>query len=125
MKKAIEELGGILGGGAIPATSLAKGFDVPALGMSAAYLTPEQSASTGGAMPPGVVVMEVESDKPVARAGLQAGDVILTIAGKKITSEDELRQAIKKIGPGKTEFSYRRAGATKTAVVNCPDCKAE
>lgn len=125
MDKAIKELGGIFGSGAIPATSLAKGFYVPALGMQAAYFTPEQSASTFGAMPSGAVVMELESGKPVAQAGLQAGDVILTIAGKKTTSEDELRQAIKKIGPGKTEFSYRRAGATKTAVVNCPDCKVQ
>lgn len=125
MEKAIKDLGGIFGGGAIPATSLAKAFYVPALGMRAAYLTQEQSASTLGAMPAGAVIMEVESGKPVARAGLQAGDVILTIAGKKTTSEDELRQAILKIGPGKTEFSYRRAGVVKTAVVNCPDCKVD
>ena len=118
IEKAIKD---IFGGGAIAA----KEFYVSALGMRAAYLTPEQSASTLGAMPPGAVVMEVESAKPVGRAGLQAGDVILTIAGRKITSEDDLRQAIVKIGPGKTEFSYRRAGVTKTAVVNCPDCKVQ
>lgn len=124
MEKRIHDLVGSLGG-ALPATSLAKGFHVPDLGMRIAYLTPEQSASTLGAMPAGAVVMEVESGRPMAKAGVHVGDVVISIGGKKIASEDDLRQAIFKIGPGKTQYSYRRGGETKTVAVDCPNCKVE
>ena len=83
---------------------LSKGFHVPDLGMRIAFLTPEQSASTLGAMPAGAVVMEVESGRPMAKAGIHVGDVVVSIGGKKIGSEDDLRQAIFKIGPGKNSI---------------------
>jgi membrane-associated protease RseP (regulator of RpoE activity) len=124
MEKRIKDLTGMLGG-AIPATSIAKGFYVPGLGVRIAYLTPEQSASMLGAIPPGAVVMEVESGRPMARAGLQVGDLVLSIGGKKIAGENDLRQAIFKIGPGKTEYSYQRGGDTKTLMIDCPSCKVE
>jgi hypothetical protein len=124
MEKAIKDLAGAFGG-AIPATSLATGFHVPDLGFRVAFINKEQSASTLGAMPPGAVVMEVESGRPVAKAGILTKDVILTIGSKKISSEDDLRQAIRKIGPGKTEFSFRRGNDTKAVIVNCQACKAE
>jgi hypothetical protein len=124
MEKTIRELAGSLGT-AIPATSLAKGFYVPDLGVRLAFLTAEQSAATLGAMPPGAVVMEVESGRPMAHAGIHTGDVIVSVAGKKIASEDDLRQAIFKIGPGKTDYSYRRGGDVKTVAVECPNCKVE
>jgi hypothetical protein len=124
MEKRIRDLVGSLGT-AMPATSLAKGFHVPDLGLRIAYLTPEQSASTFGAMPPGAVVMEVESGRPIAKAGIHVGDVVLSIGSRKITSEDDLRQAIFKIGPGKTEYSYRRGSDTYNAAVDCAACKAE
>jgi len=122
--KSIKDLSGLFGG-AVPATSLAKGFHVPDLGLRIAFLTPEQSALTLGAMPTGAVVMEVESGRPMAKAGIHVGDVVLSIAGKKIDSEDDLRQAIFKIGPGKTQYSYRRGGDTKTVAVECANCKVE
>lgn len=124
IEKAIKDLTGVFGG-AIPATSLAKGFYVPDLGFRIAFLTSEQSASTLGAMPPGAVVLEIESGKPMARAGLQVGDVMLAIGGKKLASEQDLRQAIFKIGPGKTEYSYRRGTENKSVAVHCPNCRAE
>ncbi len=124
IEKRIHDLVGTLGG-AIPATSLAKGFHVPDLGVRMAFLTPEQSASTLGAMPAGAVVMEVESGRPMAKAGVHVGDVVLSIGDKKIASEDDLRQAIFKIGPGKTRYSYRRDGEIKAVVVDCPNCKVE
>lgn len=124
MEKRIHDLVGSLGG-ALPATSLARGFHVPDLGMRIAFLTPEQSASTLGAMPAGAVVMEVESGRAMAKAGIHVGDVVVSIGGKKIASEDDLRQAIFKIGPGKTQYSYLRGGETKTVAVDCPNCKVE
>jgi len=124
MERRIRDLVGSLGT-AMPATSLAKGFHVPDLGLRIAYLTPEQSASTFGAMPAGAVVMEVESGRPIAKAGIHVGDVVLSIGSRKIASEDDLRQAIFKIGPGKTDYSYRRGGDTYRVAVDCPACKAE
>ncbi|HKY10123.1 MAG TPA: TIR domain-containing protein, partial [Candidatus Binatia bacterium] len=112
-------------GGAVPATSMAKGFHVPDLGMRIAFITEEQSAATLGSLPPGAVVMEVESGRPVARAGLHVGDVMVAIGGKKIASEDDLRQAIFKIGPGKTAYSYRRGAETKTVSIDCAKCEAQ
>jgi S1-C subfamily serine protease len=109
----------------MPATSLARGFHVPDLGIRLAYITQEQSTSTLGALSPGAVVMEVESGRPVARAGLHVGDVVLAIAGKQIASEDDLRQAIFKIGPGKTTYSYRRGSDTKTVSIECRNCKTQ
>jgi hypothetical protein len=123
LEKSIKDLSKIFGG-AVPATSMAKGFHVPDLGVRIAYITPEQSTSTLGALPPGAVVMEVESGGPVAKAGLHVGDIVVTIAGKKIASEDDLRQAIFKIGPGKTAYSYRRGDDTKTVTIECAKCEA-
>jgi TIR domain/PDZ domain len=124
MEKRIRDLVGTFGG-AIPATSLARGFHAPDLGMRIAFLSAEQSASTLGTMPAGAVVMEIESGRPMAKAGLHVGDVVLSIGGKKIASEDDLRQAIFKIGPGKTQYSYRRGSDIKTVAVDCPNCKVE
>ncbi len=124
LEKSIKDLSKIFGG-AVPATSMAKGFHVPDLGVRIAYITPEQSTSTLGALPPGAVVMEVESGRPVARAGLHVGDIVVAIAGKKIASEDDLRQAIFKIGPGKTTYSYRRGGDTKKVTIECAKCEAQ
>jgi hypothetical protein len=124
MEKRIRDLVGTFGG-AIPATSVARAFHVPDLGLRIAFLSAEQSASTLGAMPAGAVVMEIESGRPMAKAGLHVGDVVLSIAGKKIASEDDLREAIFKIGPGKTQYSYRRGGDIKTVAVDCPNCKVE
>jgi S1-C subfamily serine protease len=69
--------------------------------------------------------LEVESGRPAGHAGLQVGDVVTTIGGKSIGSEDDLRQAIFKIGPGKTTYSYRRGSDSKTVAIDCLKCKSE
>ena len=109
----------------MPATALAKGFHVPDLGLRIAFIGREQSQASLGAMPVGAVVMEVDSAGPAFKANLHASDVVLEIAGKKINTEDDLRQAIRKIGSGKTKFMIRRDQATKTAIVDCPNCKVD
>ena len=121
MEKAIGDLAKAFGG-AVPAASLATGFHVPDLGARFTYLTAEQSASTLGSLPPGAVVLEVQSEGPLAKAGIHAGDVVLAIAGMKIASEEKLREAIRKVGAGKTEFIFRRDNRTRTVAVECSGC---
>jgi len=123
-EKAITGLAGTLAG-SVPATALAKGFHVPDLGLRIAFIGREQSQASLGAMPVGAVVMEVDSAGPAFKADLHASDVVLEIAGKKINTEDDLRQAIRKIGSGKTKFMIRRDQATKTTIVDCPNCKVD
>ncbi|MEL6614723.1 MAG: PDZ domain-containing protein, partial [Bacteroidota bacterium] len=42
----------------------------------------------------GLIVASVDSDSPADRAGLQAYDVIVTIQGEPVASNDEVRQRL-------------------------------
>jgi S1-C subfamily serine protease len=42
----------------------------------------------------GVLVTEVDADSPAAKAGIQAGDVILKLGGRSIADGDDLRDAL-------------------------------
>jgi serine protease Do len=48
----------------------------------------------------GVFVAAVQSGSPADQGGVRAGDVILSLDGKKISTPEELRQEISKISPG-------------------------
>jgi serine protease Do len=98
------------------------------LGLRIAFIQREQAqqlSALGLSMQPGAVVWEVENDRPAGKAGLQVGDVLVEIAGGKIVTEDDLRQSIRKIGSGKTRWSFRRENEIKNVVIDCPNCKAQ
>jgi serine protease Do len=97
------------------------GFHSPDLGMQMMFVGQDQAALIGQAA--GALVMEVESSRPAAKAGVHAGDVIISIAGRKIATEDDLRQALRKFGPADTSVTVRRGQQTKTMIVKCADCK--
>jgi serine protease Do len=42
--------------------------------------------------------VEAVSDGPAAKAGIQAGDVILAVNGGSVTNGDELRERVSKAG---------------------------
>lgn len=64
----------------------------------------------------GVRIAEVEPDGGAGQAGLQGGDVILSVAGRKVESLFELKNALSGLGPGETvEIGYRRKGAESRA----------
>ncbi len=63
----------------------------PWIGASGEALTAEIAASLGVAKPGGVVVRQVFPNGPAARAGLKAGDVILSVNGKTINDAEALR----------------------------------
>jgi len=52
------------------------------------------SLAPGGSGEPGVVVAEVDPSGPAADFGFKPGDVILEVAGKAVTTPDELRKAL-------------------------------
>ena len=95
------------------AGGVAKAFYSSDLGLRMTFVTE----------PPGAFVFEVEGGRPAARAGVHAADVIVAIGGKTIASEDDLRQAVNRLGPGKTPFTIRRDNDLKTVVIDCPTCK--
>lgn len=57
---------------------------------------------TQGLMPKGVYVASVEENGPAARAGMQAGDVIVDVDDNVITSFDEMKELIAAKGVGDT-----------------------
>jgi hypothetical protein len=111
-------------GGGVPATALTTAFHVPDLGLRVAFIGPEQSRSALGSMPEGALVMEVEGSGAAAKAGIHVFDIIEGIGAHKIESVDDLRAAIRKLGPGKTAFMIRRPNGRTTISVDCPNCKA-
>ena len=119
----LAKLLGSSGGDAAP-TGAVIGFDAADFGLKIAFVGKDQTglyAALG--MPPGAVVLGVEANKPASRAGIHAGDTIVAIEGRKINAVDDLRQALKRIGPGKTRLTIKRGDEAKTLVVDCPDCK--
>jgi hypothetical protein len=102
--------------------SIATAFYVRGLGLRVAFITLEQSQETFDAMPPGALVMEVESNGAAGKAGINAGDVVEAIGSQKIDTLDDMRKAFRGLGPGKTQFTIRRSEARLTILVDCPNC---
>jgi serine protease Do len=78
------------------------GTQVPRLGLSLA-----PAGNVAGAGGDGVVVTQVDPDGPAAAQGFRTGDVILDVAGKKVTSPDEVRKA----------FADARSGGKRTVLL--------
>lgn len=82
--------------------------DVPYLGMICANITEEISKAQN--IPRGLYVMEVEADSPAMKAGIQAGDIIIDIEGKKVESLLEYHSTVltQKVGEVLTLKGQRR-----------------
>jgi len=78
------------------------GTEVPRLGLSLA-----PAVKVAGAGSDGVVVTQVDPDGPAASQGFRTGDVILDVAGKRVTSPDEVRKA----------FADARSGGKRTILL--------
>lgn len=53
-------------------------------------------------LPQGVLVTDVAEERSAHLAGIRAGDVIISLAGSSISSQEELTQALDAYGPGET-----------------------
>lgn len=63
-----------------------------------AYLGVELASGLAG----GAVVAQVQQGGPAARAGIKAGDVIVRIAGHKVSSATEVADVLAQLKPGQT-----------------------
>jgi S1-C subfamily serine protease len=59
---------------------------------------------------------------PAQSADLRPRDVVIAINDRKIGSEDDLRAAIRALGPGKSRYQIRRGNDALTLVIECPAC---
>ncbi|MEN3379489.1 MAG: serine protease Do [Hyphomicrobiales bacterium] len=92
------------------------GSDVPRLGLS---LAPADKVAGAGSE--GVVVTQVEPDGPGAAQGFRTGDVILDVAGKRVTSPDEVRKAMADArGGGKRTILLRVKSGDNTRFLAVP-----
>ncbi len=56
------------------------------------------------------------ADSPAEQAGLEAGDVILSVGGTTINGPDDLQEAVTDREPGdQVEIRFRRGADTRTA----------
>lgn len=76
--------------------------DVPYLGVYVSTVT--DYIANKYDIPKGVYIKEVEIDSPAMNAGLQNGDVILSIADEKVDSAEEFRETLLKLAP-KEQYS--------------------
>lgn len=69
----------------------------------------------------GVKVLDVDSDTPASKAGLQKDDVISEVEGKTIASVDELKEKLRDLKEGDSiKITYKRGGQTQTTDLKIP-----
>jgi len=84
----------------------------------------EQLSVYFGAKEGGVLVTKVVKDGPAEKAGLAAGDVIVSVAGREIDDGDRLRRTVRRYDPEEAvEVVVLRRGERKTVSVTLGDVR--
>ncbi|MFW2545227.1 trypsin-like peptidase domain-containing protein [Primorskyibacter sp. 2E107] len=94
-------------------------FQRPWAGMTGQPVDADISDSLGLSLPGGIVVVQMHEASPFAAAGLEPGDVILSVDGAPVNTPPEMiyRMSVRGIG-AEAEVGFFRDGAVRTARVS-------
>jgi serine protease Do len=96
------------------------------LGVAIQPLTPELAKEFGVADGRGALVGEVQDNTPAARAGLEAGDVIVELDGRPVEDSRQFRLWVAQTPPGtKVQLKVQRDGRPKTLSVTLGELPQE
>ena len=96
------------------------------LGVSIQEVNQSLAESFGLSKPAGALVSSVENDSPAAKAGLEPGDVIMSLNGKEIQSSNELPPLVAAIRPGdNAKMQIWRKGSMREITVKVGGVKEE
>jgi serine protease Do len=96
------------------------------IGVGITNVTRDLADSLGLAKAQGAAVSNVEEGSPAAKAGLEAGDVILTIDGRPVDGSADLSRSIRGLKPGaKVHLNVWRAGKSRDITVAVGEFKDE
>jgi len=92
------------------------------LGVTIAPVTPDIAQALGIASNGGALITQVAKESAAARAGLQAGDVVTSLDGRKVKSAAELRNAIGLLRVGdKVQIALLREGKSRNVTAEIAD----
>lgn len=97
---------------------LSNSQDLVYIGIKGSQVTAEIAESQG--IPTGVYVSDVEPDSPALNGGLQAGDVIIEISGKAVTSVTEIQEMLLKFSKDQViRVKVMRQGKEEYKEITC------
>jgi serine protease DegQ len=92
------------------------------LGVSPTDITPELQRQLGTSRSDGALVQEVGPNSPAARAGLEPGDIIISLGNKDVRTAEDLVTAIRDATPGSTlPMTFVRNDAQEKTTVTLTD----
>jgi C-terminal processing protease CtpA/Prc len=95
------------------------------MGVRLIGITEELRSHYGAPRDAGVLVSDVESGSPAARAGIEVGDVITAVEGTRVTSTGDVSRAIRRKSGGETvDVEVVRGRSTRKLTVTLEERKA-
>ncbi|CUX79543.1 MAG: putative trypsin-like serine protease [Roseibaca calidilacus] len=94
-------------------------FQRPWAGVTAQAVDANLAEAFGQTIPAGVVLLDLHPDSPLAQAGLQRGDVILSVDGGEVNSAPEMMFRMSAQGIGaQSVLEFRRGSQTREVTVD-------